>query len=198
MSVLEIQANEREAAFLRKAYERQGRPEHVAMAREYLSAMDALDDLDDSANILKKASLMCLNSKRKERKLPPLTDVELDGRLDQMVTQIFDSVRDIQCTKSPEEIMERLNDELVGVTPAEREMFLVLDSWKVLERKKGLQDWSDWVLEAFDSGDLRSDFWGTEVKRERKDLIGFLLGETGGEDIEDSTEVTKGTIDRET
>ena len=98
-----------------------------------------------------------------------------------MVVHVLDSVRNV-CNKStPEAIMERFHDDLIGVTPEERERFLVLDSWKIRESKGELQDWPDWVLEAIETGDLRSDYWGTEVDRKRKDLIEYLLGEPDDE-----------------
>ncbi|KAL8808215.1 MAG: hypothetical protein Q9182_000279 [Xanthomendoza sp. 2 TL-2023] len=171
-------AQGREAALIRTCYDRQGGAEDVALAREYLSAMHALDSSEaDDTTILKTASLLCINSRRRERNLPPLTGTELDEQLDRMVVHVLDSVRDIGSTVAPEEIMARFNDELIGVTSAEREEFLVLDGWRVRERKMEMREWPGWVMDAFDGGDLRSDFWGTEVRRDRKDLIGFLLGE---------------------
>ncbi|KAL8680302.1 MAG: hypothetical protein Q9186_003484 [Xanthomendoza sp. 1 TL-2023] len=178
---------EREAALLRRSLDRQGGSEDVALAREYIAAMHALDNNSDKeekeeeekaddTTILKTASLLCINSRRQQRNLCPLTRTELDERLDGMVGQVLDSVRDIDSTTTPEEIMERFNDELIGVTRVEREEFLVLDGWEVRERR----EWPGWVLEAFGRGDLRSDFWGTEVRRERRDLIGFFGGEMGG------------------
>lgn len=177
----ELQAHECEAAFRRKAYEQQAGPEHDSMAREYLSATQTLDGTEDSATILQKASLLCINNKRTARGLRPLTGLELDEHLDRMVTQVLDSVRNVCKKTTPEEIMARFHDELIGVTPEERERFLVLDSWKVRERKGELQDWPDWVLEAIETGDLRSDYWGTEVNRKRKDLIEYFLREPGDE-----------------
>ncbi|KAL9000992.1 MAG: hypothetical protein Q9169_000476 [Polycauliona sp. 2 TL-2023] len=151
------------------------------MAREYLSASQALDGSEDSATILQKASLVCINKKREARALPPLSCLELDQHLGRMVTQAVNSVRNSNSHTSPEEIMERFNDELVGVTPAEREQFRVLDSWKVRERMGELNEWPDRVLEALEAGDLRSDYWGTEVNRKRQDLMDYLLYEPGDE-----------------
>ncbi|KAL8785178.1 MAG: hypothetical protein Q9213_003525 [Squamulea squamosa] len=182
----ELQVHEGKDSFLRKASARQAGPEHVSIAHEYLSTTQALDGSEDSEAILKKASLICLNERRRSRDLPPLTDLELNEHLDRIVVQVSDSLRDVHSATAPEKIMERLNDELIGVTPAEREQFLVLDSLKVLERKGELQAWPQWVLEALENGDLRSDFWGTEVRRERKDLIDYLTCEPGDEDTKAS------------
>ncbi|CAL8582882.1 hypothetical protein XPA_008523 [Xanthoria parietina] len=177
----EIQAHEFEAAFRRKAYEQQAGPEDVSVAREYLSATQTLDGTEDNATILQKASLLYINSKRTARGLPPLTGPELDQHLDRMVVHVLDSVRNVCDKSTPEAIMERFHDDLIGVTPEERERFLVLDSWKIRESKGEVQDWPDWVLEAIETGDLRSDYWGTEVDRKRKDLIEYLLGEPDDE-----------------
>ncbi|KAL8769152.1 MAG: hypothetical protein Q9209_004786 [Squamulea sp. 1 TL-2023] len=178
----ELQIHQREDASLRKASAQQAGPEHVSIAREYLSTMQALDGSEDSETILKKASLICLNERRRSRDLPPLTNLELNKHLDRIVIQISDSLRNVHSATGPEDIMEKLNDELIGVTPAEREQFLVLESVKVLERKGELQAWPQWVLEALEIGDLRSDFWGTEVRRGRKDLIEYLMCESGDKD----------------
>ena len=173
-----LQAYDCEAAFRYKAVIRQGGPEQISMAREYLSAMQTLDGSEDSATILQKASLLCINERRKTRALSPISSLELDGLLNRMATQVVDSVRNAHSETSPEEIMEKFNDELIGISPAEREHFLVLDSWEVRERKGELNSWPGWVLEALD---LRSDFWGTEVNKERKDLMSYLLYEPGDE-----------------
>ncbi|KAL8820257.1 MAG: hypothetical protein Q9223_001489 [Gallowayella weberi] len=184
MSGPDSHAQDLEAALMRKCYDRQGGAEDVALAREYLSAMHALDTSEeDDTTILKRASLLCINSRRQESNIPQLTGTELDEQIERMVVQVLDSVRNSDSTTALEEIMERFNDEMIGVTSAEREEFLVLDGWKVRERKTELREWPEWVMDAFDSGDLRSDFWGTEVRRDRKDLIEFLLEEMDDEEM---------------
>ncbi|KAL8850593.1 MAG: hypothetical protein Q9221_004463 [Calogaya cf. arnoldii] len=177
----ELQAHECEAAFHHKAYERQAGPKDVSVALEYLAGTQALDSTEDNATILQKASLLCINNKRIARGLPPMTGPELDEQLGRMASQVVDSVRNVCPNATPEEIMQRLHDELAGITPEERERFLVLDSWQIRETKGELQDWPDWVLEAIETGDLRSDYWDTEVNRKRQDLKDYLMGEAGNE-----------------
>ncbi|KAL9641293.1 MAG: hypothetical protein Q9204_000142 [Flavoplaca sp. TL-2023a] len=172
-----------EAAFRYTAQLRQAGPEHISMARDYLSTIQALDGSEDGATALQKACLLCINNRREAHDLPPLSSFELDEHLDMMVVRVVDSLRKDGNETSPGEIMQRFNDELIGIMPAEREQFLVLDSWKIREKKGDSHGWPDWVMKALEAGDLRSDFWGTEVNRERRDLIEYLLCEPGDEAV---------------